>query len=78
MADEGLGSDSIVLVRDGKEITREQFRMEKVDEIPKAYSPWFHLMFPSAVGIAAAAVALSRLRGVNFFDASLVPMIDLA
>ncbi len=77
-ADDALGSDSIVLVRDGKEITRDQFRAEKVAEIPEGYSPWFHLIFPSVVGLAAAAVALSRLRDVNAMDISVVPIVYLA
>ncbi|CAN5228998.1 hypothetical protein BH09MYX1_BH09MYX1_12120 [soil metagenome] len=73
-----LDPDPIVLVRAGKEITRAQFRKEQVALIPKGYSPWFHLLFPSAIGVGAAAFALSRLHEVTWLDLAIVPLVYLA
>ncbi len=40
---------------------REQLRARAVAEIPRWYSPWGHLAFPSLVGIGMIAVAVSLL-----------------
>lgn len=74
----GLGGDSIVLVRDGKNVSRDQFRDEQVAAIPESYSPVVHFLFPSVVGIAAIAVSLSLLRDVNVLDLWFVPLVYMA
>lgn len=44
---------------------REEFRAACLAELPRWYSPWAHLGFPSAVGLGAAAVALSKVHDVR-------------
>lgn len=73
-----LAPDAIVMIRDGKEITREQFRAEQVAAIPEGYSPWLHLLLPSAIGLGAAAFALSQLRAPTWLDVAIVPLVGLA
>jgi hypothetical protein len=75
MAEITTGPDSVVEVRDGKEITRDQFREEVLAKIPKSYSPWSHLLVPSLVGITAIATSLALLRAPTALDWYLVPLL---
>lgn len=72
---EALERDGVVEVRDGKPVSREEFRREVVAAIPAGYSPYFHLVFPSLVGIGAAAGALAMLRDVNPYDLWFIPLV---
>jgi len=75
---EAPDGSSIVLVREGKPVSREEFRKEVVAKIPAGYSPYLHLVFPSLIGIGAAAAALSMLREVNLFDVWFIPLVYMA
>jgi hypothetical protein len=75
MAETTTGPDSVVEVRDGKEITRDQFRDEVLAKIPSSYSPWTHLLAPSIVGAAAIAASLALLRAPTALDWYLVPLL---
>jgi Fatty acid hydroxylase superfamily len=69
------GPDSVVLVREGKEVTREQFRQEVLDQLPANYSPVLHLVFPSVVGVLAIAVSLAMLHRPDTLDWYFVPLV---
>jgi hypothetical protein len=73
-----LGPDSVVLVREGENVSREQFRAERVAEIPESYSPALHLGFPSLFGIAAIAASIALLRDVTALDLWFVPLVYMA
>lgn len=44
---------------------RDQLRAEVVARIPRWYSPWLHLAFPSLVGIAVIVACLASLHHVR-------------
>ncbi len=70
-------ADSVVLVRDGKEVTRDEFRAEVLAKIPETYSPMFHLLFPSIVGVAVIGASLAFLRAPTALDLYFVPLVFL-
>jgi len=73
-----LDGSSIVEVREGKPVSREEFRKEVVAKIPAGYSPYFHLVFPSLIGLGSAATALAMLREVNLYDVWFIPLVYMA
>ncbi len=54
--------------------SREDLRRDLLSRIPRSYSPWLHLAFPAAVGIAIAAFALSRIDGLRAWHLAFVPL----
>jgi sterol desaturase/sphingolipid hydroxylase (fatty acid hydroxylase superfamily) len=54
--------------------SREELRAELLSRIPRWYSPWAHLAFPTIVGIAIAAFALSRIERLALWQLLLVPV----
>src|SRR5450432_3875180 len=75
MMQSDLSHESIVLVRDGQNISREQFRSEKIAAIAPNYSPMFHFIFPSVVGISIMALSIALLRNVTALDLWFVPLV---
>jgi hypothetical protein len=53
----------------------DQFREEALSSLPRSYSPLFHLLFPSAVGLSLAVVGLSVLRAPTWLDWLTVPAV---
>jgi hypothetical protein len=53
----------------------EGFRAEVMANIPASYSPAFHFLFPSIVGIAIAAVGLSLVRHPTWIELLSVPFV---
>ncbi len=68
-------SESVVLVRDGKEVTRAQFREEVLAKIPASYSPARHFFVPSIVGVLAITSSLALLEAPTALDWYLVPLL---
>jgi hypothetical protein len=54
--------------------SRAELRAELLSRIPGWYSPWLHLAFPAVVGIAIAALALSRIEALRAWQLALVPV----
>jgi hypothetical protein len=54
--------------------SREELRADLLGRIPRWYSPWAHLAFPTLVGIAVAAFALSRIERLTVWQVLLVPV----
>ncbi len=54
--------------------SREEFRAELLARIPRWYSPWAHLAFPTLVGIAVAALAISRIERLTAWQLLFVPV----
>jgi hypothetical protein len=54
--------------------SRAELRAELLSRIPGWYSPWLHLAFPAVVGVAIAALALSRIEGLRAWQLALVPV----
>jgi sterol desaturase/sphingolipid hydroxylase (fatty acid hydroxylase superfamily) len=54
--------------------SRAELRAELLGRIPRWYSPWAHLAFPTIVGIAVAAFALSRIERLAAWQLLLVPV----
>lgn len=55
------------------EASRAELRSELVGRIPRWYSPWMHLAFPTGVGIAIAAFALSRIENLAAWQVAFAP-----
>jgi hypothetical protein len=53
----------------------EDFRTEVMSKIPASYSPAFHLIFPSIVGIGIAAAGLAMVRNPTWMQLLIVPFI---
>ena len=53
---------------------RDELRAKLVARIPRWYSPWVHLLFPSIVGLAIITGALLLLRAVQAWELALVPV----
>jgi sterol desaturase/sphingolipid hydroxylase (fatty acid hydroxylase superfamily) len=54
--------------------SRAELRAELLGRIPRWYSPWAHLAFPTLVGIAVAAFALSRIERLAAWQLLSVPV----
>jgi len=53
--------------------SREELRAELLARVPRWYSPLAHLVLPALAGLALAALALSRIHDLRFWQAALVP-----
>jgi hypothetical protein len=53
---------------------RDELRARLTAEIPRWYSPWAHLGFPSLVGLGVMVAALASLRDVRAWQLLLVPL----
>jgi hypothetical protein len=53
----------------------EAFRAEVLAKIPASYSPGFHLVFPSLVGIGLAALGIAFVHRPSWLELLLVPFI---
>ncbi len=53
---------------------RRELRDELLAVIPRWYSPWGHLLFPTLVGVAILIGAIDHLRGVRAWQVALVPV----
>jgi hypothetical protein len=53
---------------------RDELRARLVAAIPRWYSPWVHLAFPSLVGLGIAAGALFALRALAPWQLGMVPL----
>ena len=51
--------------RDARLERREALRSQVMAATPRWYSPWFHLLFPSLVGLGVAGVALGQVRALR-------------
>jgi hypothetical protein len=56
---------------------RDELRARLVAEIPRWYSPWLHLAFPSLVGISVIVVSVLFLRDLKPLDLLAVPLTFL-
>jgi Fatty acid hydroxylase len=56
---------------------REALRLELLEEIPRWYVPWVHLLVPSTIGIVAIVVALSLIRDLRAVELLTVPLVYL-
>ena len=54
---------------------REALRATLVARLPRWYSPWAHLAFPSLVGAGLIAAAVMRLHAVSVLDLLFVPFL---
>ena len=59
------------------EASRAELRAELLSRVPRWYSPWLHLAFPTVVGIAIAAFALSRVHELRAWQVAVVPLFLL-
>jgi hypothetical protein len=62
-------------VGEGREASREEVRARWLAEIPRWYWPWGHLAFPSLVGLALIVSALASIRGLQGWQALMVPLV---
>lgn len=53
--------------------SRSELREELLSRIPRWYSPWAHLLFPTVAGLAIAASALSRVQDLAAWQLVAVP-----
>jgi sterol desaturase/sphingolipid hydroxylase (fatty acid hydroxylase superfamily) len=56
------------------EASRAELRSDLASRIPRWYSPWMHLAFPTLAGVAIAGFALSRIRDLAPWQLALVPV----
>lgn len=56
---------------------RDALRRRLIDETPRWYVPWVHLVVPSVVGITAILGALSQIRGLRPVELLTVPLVYL-
>lgn len=56
---------------------RAALREELIAETPRWYVPWVHLFVPSLVGIAAIAIALTRIENLRPLELLTVPAVYL-
>jgi hypothetical protein len=56
---------------------RERLRARLVAAIPRWYSPWLHLAFPSLVGLGIVAASIAACRGVRPLEWLTVPIVWL-
>jgi Fatty acid hydroxylase len=56
---------------------REQLRADMVAAIPSWYRPWAHVLFPSLVGVAFAALAIYLIRDLRAWQLATVPVAFL-
>lgn len=54
---------------------REAVRQRWHQEIPRWYSPWAHLAFPSIVGLALTFGAVAQVRDLHFWQLGAVPVV---
>jgi len=59
------------------EASRAELRAELLSRVRASYSSSLHLAFPTVVGIAAAAFALSRVQGLRAWQVAVVPLFLL-
>lgn len=53
----------------------EEFRKKVMDEISASYSPTFHLLFPSIVGVGLAAAGLWLVRQPTWLELMVLPLM---
>lgn len=53
----------------------DQFRAETMAKIPASYSPTFHLLFPSVVGVGLAIAGLCFVRHPSWLELLVVPFL---
>lgn len=53
---------------------REELRQKLNQEASPIYNPWFHLIFPSTIGIGFCVLALLMLEHVTVWDALMFPL----
>src|SRR5438874_1545043 len=58
-------------------VRRDELRARLVAEIPRWYSPWLHLAFPSLVGLGVIAASLAALHAVRPIELIAVPLTFL-
>ncbi len=56
---------------------REALRQKLLDETPRWYVPWVHLVVPSMCGIAGIIFALSYIRNLSPWELLTVPLVYL-
>lgn len=56
---------------------RDALRIELLEEIPRWYVPWVHLVVPSSIGIVAILFALSLIRDLRAVELLTVPLVYL-
>lgn len=54
--------------------SRAELRAELMSRVPRSYSPGLHLLLPALVGVAAAALALSRIHDLRAWQLAFVPV----
>jgi hypothetical protein len=54
---------------------RDALRADLVAQIPRWYSPWGHLAFPSLVGVGSIAASIALLRDVTWLQLAFVPLV---
>jgi hypothetical protein len=54
---------------------REEVRARWHASVPRWYSPWAHLAFPSVVGIGLIAVAIASVRDLRPWQLFMVPLV---
>src|SRR2546430_16174063 len=58
-------------------VRRDELRARLVAEIPRWYSPWLHLAFPSLVGLGVIAVCVASLQALRPLELVAVPLTFL-
>jgi hypothetical protein len=56
---------------------RDELRARVVAEIPRWYSPWLHLAFPSLVGLGTIVGSIALVRGLRPIELVAVPLTFL-
>lgn len=54
---------------------RDALRATLVAQIPRWYNPWFHLIFPSVVGLGVLCTCLLLLRDLRLVELLIVPFM---
>jgi len=54
---------------------RETLRAQVTGDIPRWYSPWVHLAFPSTIGIGAIVLGICFLRDLHAWQLLTVPLV---
>jgi hypothetical protein len=56
------------------EASRAELRDQLLSRIPRWYTPWLHLAFPTVAGIAISALALSTVQGLRAWQLLFIPV----
>lgn len=56
------------------DVRREELRQKLNQEASAIYNPWFHLIFPSTIGLGFCVLALTMVHHLTWWDALMFPL----